>query len=195
LDRMPCGKCRAPQVAHLNWPHGVKIPDERDPHSRISGDMHTLLLDKTGTITLGNRQPVVFLPLGGADERELADAAQLSSLADETPEGRSIVVLAKEKFQIRGREISDMSAMSIPFSAYTRMSGVDLGGRAFRKGAAEAIAAFATFQRKSCEQSVNNFAPNATQHRLLTRAKATKKCESRHLRYAVNRRVAGSNPA
>jgi potassium-transporting ATPase ATP-binding subunit len=108
-----------------------------------SGDVHTLLLDKTGTITLGNRQAVAFIPLGGVEERELADAAQLSSLADETPEGRSIVVLAKEKFQIRGREISDKSATFIPFSAYTRMSGVDLDGRELRKGAAEAIAAFA----------------------------------------------------
>jgi K+-transporting ATPase ATPase B chain len=108
-----------------------------------SGDVHTLLLDKTGTITLGNRQAVEFIPLGGVDERELADAAQLSSLADETPEGRSIVVLAKEKFQIRGREVSDKSAKFIPFSAYTRMSGVDLDGRELRKGAAEAIAAFA----------------------------------------------------
>jgi K+-transporting ATPase ATPase B chain len=108
-----------------------------------SGDVHTLLLDKTGTITLGNRQAVEFIPLGGADERELADAAQLSSLADETPEGRSIVVLAKEKFQIRGREVSDKSATFIPFSAYTRTSGVDLDGRSLRKGAAEAIAVFA----------------------------------------------------
>jgi potassium-transporting ATPase ATP-binding subunit len=108
-----------------------------------SGDVHTLLLDKTGTITLGNRQAVEFVPLGGVDQRELADAAQLSSLADETPEGRSIVVLAKEKFQIRGREISDKSATFIPFSAYTRMSGVDFDGRELRKGAAEAIANFA----------------------------------------------------
>jgi K+-transporting ATPase ATPase B chain len=108
-----------------------------------SGDVHTLLLDKTGTITLGNRQAVEFIPLGAVDERELADAAQLSSLADETPEGRSIVVLAKEQFQIRGREVSDKSATFIPFSAYTRMSGVDLDGRELRKGAAEAIATFA----------------------------------------------------
>jgi potassium-transporting ATPase ATP-binding subunit len=107
-----------------------------------SGDVHTLLLDKTGTITLGNRQAVEFIPLGGVEAQELADAAQLSSLADETPEGRSIVVLAKEKFQLRGREVSDKSATFIPFSAYTRMSGVDLDGRELRKGAAEAIAKF-----------------------------------------------------
>ena len=107
-----------------------------------SGDVHTLLLDKTGTITLGNRQAVEFLPLEGVDERELADAAQLSSLADETPEGRSVVVLAKQRFNLRGRDVSDKSATFIPFSAYTRMSGVDIDGRELRKGAAEAIAAF-----------------------------------------------------
>ncbi len=107
-----------------------------------SGDVHTLLLDKTGTITLGNRQAVAFLPLGGVEERDLADAAQLSSLADETPEGRSIVVLAKERFQFRGREVADKHADFIPFSAFTRMSGVDLNGRRLRKGASDAIAAF-----------------------------------------------------
>src|SRR5690242_4372330 len=107
-----------------------------------SGDVHTLLLDKTGTITLGNRQAVTFVPLRGVEERELADAAQLASLADETPEGRSIVVLAKQRFQLRGREMSDKSARFIPFSAHTRMSGVDLDGRELRKGAADAIGAF-----------------------------------------------------
>jgi potassium-transporting ATPase ATP-binding subunit len=107
-----------------------------------SGDVHTLLLDKTGTITLGNRQAVELVPMGDVAVSDLADAAQLASLADETPEGRSIVVLAKEKFQLRGREVSDKSAHFIPFSAYTRMSGVDLDGRELRKGAAEAIAAF-----------------------------------------------------
>ncbi len=107
-----------------------------------SGDVHTLLLDKTGTITLGNRQAVEFIPLSGVEEFELADAAQLSSLADETPEGRSIVVLAKQRFNLRGREVSDKSANFIPFSAYTRMSGVDLDDRELRKGAAESIAAF-----------------------------------------------------
>jgi potassium-transporting ATPase ATP-binding subunit len=107
-----------------------------------SGDVHTLLLDKTGTITLGNRQAVAFVPVGDVPVAELADAAQLSSLADETPEGRSIVVLAKETFQLRGRDVSDKSARFIPFSAYTRMSGVDLDGRQLRKGASEAIAAF-----------------------------------------------------
>ena len=107
-----------------------------------SGDVHTLLLDKTGTITLGNRQAVAFLPLSGVEERDLADAAQLSSLADETPEGRSIVILAKERFQLRGREVADTGAEFIQFSAFTRMSGVDLNGRRLRKGAADAIATF-----------------------------------------------------
>jgi potassium-transporting ATPase ATP-binding subunit len=107
-----------------------------------SGDVNTLLLDKTGTITLGNRQAVEFIPAEGIDSAELADASQLSSLADETPEGRSIVVLAKEQFNLRGREISELNAQFVPFSAYTRMSGVDFDGRRLRKGATEAIAKF-----------------------------------------------------
>jgi K+-transporting ATPase ATPase B chain len=107
-----------------------------------SGDVNTLLLDKTGTITLGNRQAVEFLTVCGVTEGELADAAQLSSLADETPEGRSIVVLAKEKYGLRGREIAAHEAHFIPFSAYTRMSGVDLDGQRLRKGATEAISNF-----------------------------------------------------
>jgi K+-transporting ATPase ATPase B chain len=104
-----------------------------------AGDVHTLLLDKTGTITFGNRQATEFVPLPGVTEQQLADAAQLSSLADETPEGRSIVVLAKEKYGIRGREMADKGATFIPFTAQTRMSGVDLDGRQVRKGAADAI--------------------------------------------------------
>jgi len=107
-----------------------------------SGDVNTLLLDKTGTITLGNRQAVEFLTVDGVTESELADAAQLSSLADETPEGRSIVVLAKEKYDLRGREVGEHEARFIPFSAYTRMSGVDINGRRLRKGATEAISQF-----------------------------------------------------
>ena len=107
-----------------------------------SGDVDTLLLDKTGTITLGNRQAVEFLPVKGVSEGELADAAQLSSLADETPEGRSITVLAKQKFQLRGREVAAPEAHFIPFSAYTRMSGVNLDGRCLRKGATDAILNF-----------------------------------------------------
>jgi K+-transporting ATPase ATPase B chain len=106
-----------------------------------AGDVDTLLLDKTGTITLGNRQATGFLPLSGIEARDLADAAQLSSLADETPEGRSIVVLAKEKYGIRGREMGELHARFIPFSAQTRMSGVDMDGASIRKGAVDAVLA------------------------------------------------------
>jgi len=105
-----------------------------------AGDVNTLLLDKTGTITLGNRQAAQFIPGPGVTETELADAAQLSSLADETPEGRSIVVLAKEKYGLRGRELSSHQAEFVPFTAQTRMSGVNLNGFEIRKGAADAIA-------------------------------------------------------
>jgi K+-transporting ATPase ATPase B chain len=104
-----------------------------------AGDVNTLLLDKTGTITLGNRQATAFIPLPGVDESELAEAAQLSSLADETPEGRSIVVLAKETYGLRGLEIATHGATFVPFTAQTRMSGVDFDGREIRKGAADAI--------------------------------------------------------
>jgi K+-transporting ATPase ATPase B chain len=104
-----------------------------------AGDVDTLLLDKTGTITLGNRQATAFKPLTGVNERELADAAQLASLADETPEGRSIVVLAKEKYGIRGRDIGALNARFIPFTAESRMSGVEVGDSWIRKGAVDAI--------------------------------------------------------
>jgi K+-transporting ATPase ATPase B chain len=104
-----------------------------------AGDVNTLLLDKTGTITLGNRQATTFIPLPGVSETDLADAAQLSSLADETPEGRSIVVLAKERYSLRGRELAPHAARFIPFTAQTRMSGVDFDGREIRKGAVDAI--------------------------------------------------------
>ncbi|MFZ3353039.1 MAG: potassium-transporting ATPase subunit KdpB [Xanthobacteraceae bacterium] len=107
-----------------------------------AGDVDTLLLDKTGTITLGNRQATEFKPVRGVSEQELADAAQLASLADETPEGRSIVVLAKEKYGIRGRELAEMKANFIPFSAQTRMSGVEVGNAWVRKGAVDAILNF-----------------------------------------------------
>jgi K+-transporting ATPase ATPase B chain len=106
-----------------------------------AGDVDTLLLDKTGTITLGNRQATEFLPVAGVDQRDLADAAQLASLSDETPEGRSIVVLAKEKYDIRGREMAPLHAKFIPFSAYTRISGIDVDGSSIRKGAVDAIIA------------------------------------------------------
>jgi K+-transporting ATPase ATPase B chain len=107
-----------------------------------AGDVNSLLLDKTGTITLGNRQAVEFIAMEGVGDAELADAAQLSSLADETPEGRSIVVLAKEKYNIRGREVAEHEAHFIPFTAQTRMSGVDIDGRKIRKGATESVAEF-----------------------------------------------------
>jgi K+-transporting ATPase ATPase B chain len=107
-----------------------------------AGDVNTLLLDKTGTITLGNRQAVEFLTAEGVTESELADAAQLSSLADETPEGRSIVVLAKNKYGLRGREVADHEAEFVAFTAQTRMSGINIDGRQIRKGATESIAKF-----------------------------------------------------
>jgi K+-transporting ATPase ATPase B chain len=106
-----------------------------------SGDVDTLLLDKTGTITLGNRQATEFLPVTGVTERELADAAQLASLPDETPEGRSIVVLAKQKYGLRAREMAPLHAHFVPFTAQTRMSGVDIEGSSIRKGAVDAILA------------------------------------------------------
>ncbi len=105
-----------------------------------SGDVDVLLLDKTGTITLGNRQATEFLPVPGVDERELAEVAQLASLADETPEGRSIVVLAKERFDVRERELGEHSF--VPFTAQTRMSGIDMNGTEIRKGAADAVKTF-----------------------------------------------------
>ena len=127
-----------------------------------AGDVNTLLLDKTGTITLGNRQAAEFLPAPGVSEAELADAAQLSSLADETPEGRSIVVLAKEKYGLRGRELASHEASFVPFSAQTRMSGVNLNGREIRKGAADAIAAYLARENtavpKELEQRIEEIA-------------------------------------
>ncbi|MBA8837953.1 potassium-transporting ATPase subunit KdpB [Ochrobactrum sp. RH2CCR150] len=104
-----------------------------------AGDVDTLLLDKTGTITLGNRQATAFMPVTGISEQELADAAQLASLADETPEGRSIVVLAKEKYAIRGRDMQSLHATFVPFTAQSRMSGVDIDGSSIRKGAVDAV--------------------------------------------------------
>jgi potassium-transporting ATPase ATP-binding subunit len=105
-----------------------------------SGDVDVLLLDKTGTITLGNRQAAEFLPVDGVEERELAEVAQLASLADETPEGRSIVVLAKERFGLRERDLGEHEF--VPFTAQTRMSGIDLNGSVIRKGAADAVKVF-----------------------------------------------------
>src|SRR5450432_4203533 len=107
-----------------------------------AGDVDTLLLDKTGTITLGNRMATEFLPLAGVRVEDLADASQLSSLADETPEGRSIVVLAKERYRLRGREVAEPGTHFIAFSAQTRMSGCDIGGRTVRKGAVDAVSSY-----------------------------------------------------
>lgn len=119
-----------------------------------AGDVDVLLLDKTGTITLGNRMATAFLPAPGVSDKELADAAQLSSLADETPEGRSIVVLAKEKYQLRERDISNLGANFIPFSAHTRMSGVDLPDRVIRKGALDAIEKYLLSQNQQLNPEI-----------------------------------------
>src|SRR5580698_500649 len=121
-----------------------------------AGDVSTLLLDKTGTITLGNRQATEFYPAPGVSPERLADAAQLSSLSDETPEGRSIVVLAKEKYNFRGRDMSTISAEFVPFSAQTRMSGVDLPGARIRKGSVDAIAGFLEEQGSALPKKVRD---------------------------------------
>jgi K+-transporting ATPase ATPase B chain len=127
-----------------------------------AGDVDILMLDKTGTITLGNRQASEFIPVYGVDIKELADSAQLSSLADETPEGRSIVILAKEQFGIRGREMEKLKAIFIPFTAKTRMSGVDFKDNEVRKGAAEAIKNYVLEKggkySQECENAVKNIA-------------------------------------
>ena len=107
-----------------------------------AGDVNTLLLDKTGTITIGNRQAAEFIAAPGVAAQQLADAAQLSSLSDETPEGRSIVVLAKEQYNLRGRDLGEVNAEFIPFSATTRMSGIELDGRSIRKGAVDAVSRY-----------------------------------------------------
>lgn len=127
-----------------------------------AGDVDILMLDKTGTITLGNRKASAFIPVDGASEQELADAAQLSSLADETPEGRSVVILAKEKFGIRGRELSDKNMTFIPFTAKTRMSGVDYDGSEIRKGAADTMQKYVTenggVYSEECDRIVKDIA-------------------------------------
>lgn len=120
-----------------------------------AGDVDTLLLDKTGTITLGNRQAAEFIALPGVDERDLADAAQLSSLADETPEGRSVVVLAKERYAIRGRDMGDLQAEFVPFTAQTRMSGVNFDHSYVRKGAADAIVDYVREQGGTVPAALN----------------------------------------
>jgi K+-transporting ATPase ATPase B chain len=121
-----------------------------------AGDVDVLLLDKTGTITLGNRQATAFIPAPGINAEALVNAAQLASLADETPEGRSIVVLAKKKYDIRERDIHALGAQFIPFSAHTRMSGVDLNGREIRKGAADAVEAYVNKNGGIFPQDIRN---------------------------------------
>lgn len=127
-----------------------------------AGDVDILMLDKTGTITLGNRKANAFIPVDGVSEQDLADAAQLSSLADETPEGRSVVILAKEKFNIRGRELSDKNMTFIPFTAKTRMSGVDYDGNEIRKGAADTMEKYVTksggIYSEKCDRIVKEIA-------------------------------------
>jgi K+-transporting ATPase ATPase B chain len=128
-------------IAGMDRMHQANVIAMSGRAVEAAGDVDVLLLDKTGTITLGNRQATAFLPASGVTERDLADAAQLASLADETPEGRSIVVLAKQKYAIRERDVRGIGATFVPFTAQTRMSGVNLNGRQVRKGAADAIEA------------------------------------------------------
>jgi K+-transporting ATPase ATPase B chain len=129
-------------IAGMDRMHQANVIAMSGRAVEAAGDVDVLLLDKTGTITLGNRQATAFLPAAGVAERDLADAAQLASLADETPEGRSIVVLAKQQYAIRERDVHGMGATFVPFTAQTRMSGVNLNGRQVRKGATEAIDAY-----------------------------------------------------
>ncbi len=129
-----------------------------------AGDVDVLLLDKTGTITLGNRQATAFLPAPGVTEQELADAAQLASLADETPEGRSIVILAKQRFNLRERDLKALEATFVPFSAHTRMSGVNLGTREIRKGAPDAISKHVAAQGQSCPPAVVDLVERVARH-------------------------------
>lgn len=147
-----------------------------------AGDVDTLLLDKTGTITLGNRQATVFLPLPGVNERDLADAAQLASLSDETPEGRSIVVLAKEKYGIRGRDMAPLNATFVPFTAQTRLSGIDVEGSSIRKGAVDAVIAHVAATRP---------APEATLRALATLAEGVSKSGGTPLAVARNGQLLG----
>jgi len=125
-----------------------------------AGDVDVLMLDKTGTITLGNRQAAAFLPVAGVSERDLADCAQLASLADETPEGRSVTVLAKQKFNFRERDIHSLNATFVPFSAQTRMSGVNIDGRQIRKGSVDAMRAHVQRQNGHWPADVENFVTN-----------------------------------
>ena len=137
-----------------------------------AGDVDTLLLDKTGTITLGNRQAAEFVPVTGVAERALADAAQLASLSDETPEGRSIVVLAKERYGIRARDMAALGAHFVPFSAQTRMSGVDLDGRAIRKGAVDVVIAHVGAAGSPAAARVAHLSPTASRNPAARRSRS-----------------------
>lgn len=141
-------------VAGMNRMLGANVMASSGRAVEAAGDIDVLLLDKTGTITLGNRQASAFLPVAGVEERALADAAQLASLADETPEGRSIVILAKQRFQLNEREVQSLQATFVPFTAQTRMSGIDIQQRRIRKGSVDAI-------RRHVEASHGHFPPQA----------------------------------
>jgi K+-transporting ATPase ATPase B chain len=160
-----------------------------------AGDVDTLLLDKTGTITLGNRQATEFLPLTGVSPEELADAAQLSSLPDETPEGRSIVVLAKEKYMIRGREMAPMGAQFIPFSAHTRLSGIDFDGSSIRKGAVDAVLVWARMINDAAADNggvlVRSEVTDAAVRELTAKAETIGKAGGTPLAVAKNGRLLG----
>ena len=162
-----------------------------------AGDVDTLLLDKTGTITLGNRQATEFLPLTGVSATELADAAQLASLPDETPEGRSIVVLAKENYGIRGREMAPLGAHFIPFSAHTRLSGIDSDGSSIRKGAVDAVLAWVRAQNDGATGNggvatvVRGSAGDAAVRELTARAEEIAKAGATPLAVARDGRLLG----
>jgi K+-transporting ATPase ATPase B chain len=161
-----------------------------------AGDVDTLLLDKTGTITLGNRQATDFYPLSGVNPTDLADAAQLASLPDETPEGRSIVVLAKEKFAIRGREMAPMGAHFIPFSAQTRLSGIDYEGSSIRKGAVDAVLAWVRAEhdaraKKAGNVMVRDDVTDAAVRELTARAEEIAKAGGTPLAVAKDARLLG----
>jgi len=161
-----------------------------------AGDVDTLLLDKTGTITLGNRQATAFLPLAGVSPVELADAAQLSSLPDETPEGRSIVVLAKDTYAIRGRDMAPLGAHFVPFSAQTRLSGIDLDGSRIRKGAVDAVLTWARATPAALDggalaTAVRPAVSEAAAKELLTKAEEIAKSGATPLAVARDHRLLG----
>jgi len=161
LEHLGYSVAQAKPLAVLGHSQGV-LAVHMTRAIEAAGDVDILMLDKTGTITLGNRQAAEFIPVDGVDPAELADAAQLSSLADETPEGRSIVVLAKEQFGLRGRTLEDKGMEFIPFTAATRMSGVNYAGSEIRKGAADSVRAYVEAAggvfSKECDEAVERIA-------------------------------------